>query len=507
MINFKKLLGLVAGTITFLGIPQFYMQWTDYQREHGGNLSMLLMNHNINNNDERTIFICMSDPREELTGVCITPTFDNSSQFTIKDFDLRFNLETTGFLPPANMFYDRIDFDKTTCQYKYQEKDLPQFSQTYEPFRLSSLPKENSRYTIRAKATYSNAPHPFIYTVYVWVRIVPRHLNQSLEDWKMSCKEVIYKANVKSDTYDILYCFGKDVYYEYGKDFGASYSVAVDERKTEENDFASDNQIVQNQRVRITQEQKRVIDNKNALTQKSTLSNRETQQSDATSETIRIANYERILVNDTAYLELIFNQLIQANKRYLIAFYKEKPRRGYGEMMFYGNGGNSVRVRLYNNVDDITHVCIPVQNDSLKEDIEFKEQNGYLRITNTSSEVVTIDLKYKNVVQSLHTIDKGSYVSIRGIKVSDITSYETYLVPQRPLGWCDWCDYEEEWAIGLFILLLSMGLGLTWVGIEELFKSMGKGKGSYSEFLGLLFLGLLLFIGALVFFLYRVDYL
>lgn len=472
------------------------MQWNDYQREHGGNLSMSLMNHNINNNDERTIFICMSEPSEELTNVCITPTFDNSSQFTIKDFDLRFHLESTGFLPPANMFYDRIDFDKTTCQFKYQEKDLPQFSQTYEPFRLSSFPKENSRYTIRAKATYSNAPYPYIYTVYVWMRIVPRSLNQSLEDWKMSCKKVIYDANVKSDTYDILYCSGKNIYYEFGKDFGASYSVAVGDQKTEEKAFTSGNQVVQDQRTIVSQEGKQVVDNKKAIIQKSTLSNQDTQQLDATEETIKIANYERVLVNDTAYLELVFNKPTQVNQNYLIAFYCEKPRRGYGEMSFNGNGRNTVRMRLYNNEDDITHVCIPEQKDFLKGEIKFKEEKRWLTITNTSNEIVMINLEYKNVIQHLTTLDKESSASFRDIKVSDIISYETYLVPQRPQNWFERL-YESELYIALSIFFLSMS-SFIYIGVEEIKKESSKhikiSKGS----VGVLIVGVLSLIAFII---------
>ncbi len=458
----SKYFKIIGASITLVAailvIPQVWMQWSDYRHAHGGSLSMSLMNHNINNNDERTIFICISSPDEELSGIGITPTFDNSSEYPIRDFDLRFNVESTEFLPNPNQLYDKIEIDNNSCQFKYQEKELPQFSQTFEPFRLNSFPKENSRYTIRAKATYAGSPYPYVYTVYVWLRIVPRRIGQSMEDWKMSCKKVIYETNASPNSFDAFYCSNKEVFHEFGKDFGTIYSTNVAKKEDSASPTVSNNNS------------RNVKPNPNTFSQETHETNPSHEKSDETSlssnESFQIVSYERKIVNDTAFLYISFNQPTIKGQKYLVAFYNEKPRKEYHARSFTGNNTKEVRVRLYSE-DNITYTCIPEKKDSLKQYVKYKiTSDSRMDIINKSEDAIIFAVKYKDGDTFHYCLNKNDKSNFY-MPNTDIESYETYLI-SRPLSFTERLEqianFEDRIWLG-FLLFLSLVIGPTFIGL------------------------------------------
>ena len=179
------------------------------------------MNNLINNNDSRTIFICICDSSQDLTGISIAPIYDNSSSYPIKDFDLCYNVDfADGNAPKSNVLYNEVKISSNTYQYRYSDKILPQWGKTIPPFQLSDLPLKDSRYIIKSKASYPGAPNPYIYTVYLWLKFIPKYNGQSLDDWKLTCKDFIYRSPNNSESYDAFYCADGKVRYEFGIDFG-----------------------------------------------------------------------------------------------------------------------------------------------------------------------------------------------------------------------------------------------------------------------------------------------
>ena len=243
--NKNSLKSFIVFVATLIAIPTFLLQYWQYKENHGGKLGISLMTHQLSNNDERALFVYISDTTQRLNGICVTPIFDNSSQYPINGFDLCYEVDIAdGNAPQSNSFYDVVKSQENSYEYRFRDRTLYQFSSSPEPFLLSDFPLVNSRYIITSKASYSGAKEPYVYVIKLWIRLVPKSANQSVEDWKLTCKEHIRNIQTKIDTYDIFYCYDGKKDYEFGKDLGTNTSsetkYATDIDKTNGDDIKSD---------------------------------------------------------------------------------------------------------------------------------------------------------------------------------------------------------------------------------------------------------------------------
>lgn len=501
-----KLVGIFTLIAAILAIPQFFIQYKEYKSEHGGHLAMYFMNNEIHNNEVRNIYICLSNSGESLSGISITPVFDNSSEYTIKDFDLRYTLESDGFLPQSNSLYEQIAFDNNSCMYKYQEKTLPQFSQTHEPFRLSSFPKVNSRYTLKAKATYSGAPCPYKYQVNVWIRVYPRKSNQSFDDWKMTCKQQLYQLNSQATVYDAFYASGDKFYHEFGNDFGPQYAASQNTQNTQ-------NKPVQQATTPSKPVQQTTTPAPVTTPAKPVAQTKPVQQTTtpvSADEPLRIVSWEQTMEDSTAYLTVTFNKAIRSNTYYIVAGYEDAPYKRYAHYYLYGNNTNTVKDQLYYPNEHILYVCLPIEDESYKQYISFTDSDDkeYLTIKNESDSVLLVKQIFN---------DNSSYTSIvriqssatykNGRTSSDIVSYETYLVP-RYEG-----EIKEKKKNNRFewiTILVVLGSSLAALGFGMLFEEKDPKEllelkawkeidlGNLLTILGCILVGIILFVLGIV---------
>ena len=218
----SKIKSIILFLAAIVAIPGFYIQYRQYAENHGGEIKMSIMNNLLNNNDSRSIFICICDSSQDLTEISIAPIYENSSEYLIKDFDLSYNVDfADGNAPKSNDFYKEVKLSSNTSHYRYSENTLSQGSYTIPPFQLSDLPLKDSRYIIKSKASYPGATNPYIYTVNLWLKFIPKYDGQSLEDWELTCKNFIYKSPHNSGSYDAFYCADGKYRHEFGIDFGS----------------------------------------------------------------------------------------------------------------------------------------------------------------------------------------------------------------------------------------------------------------------------------------------
>ena len=135
----SKIKSIILFLAAIVAIPGFYIQYRQYVENHGGEIKMSIMNNLINNNDSRTIFICICDSSQDLTGISIAPIYDNSSSYPIKDFDLCYNVDfADGNAPKSNVLYNEVKISSNTYQYRYSDKILPPSALAAKLFGLST---------------------------------------------------------------------------------------------------------------------------------------------------------------------------------------------------------------------------------------------------------------------------------------------------------------------------------------------------------------------------------
>lgn len=447
MIKISKkfsIVGLFTVLGGFIAFGSLYLALKNDRIEHGTDgMSMSIMNNRINNNEERNIFICFSSPSDDISGIGITPTYDNSSAYPIKDFDLRYQLETTGFIPEPNPLYEIIRYNDLKCQYKYQENVLPQYSQIHEPFSTAKFPKTNNRFRIVSRATYPGAPYPYQITVNVWMRQIPRQPRQSFEDWRLSCKQVIYKLNSNVSLYDAHYISRGEYKNEFGVDFGPTYMASTNV----ENIAPKSNTPKQNTSTATTAK---------TITEKVT----------PDTHRLEIVSFEHKTEGEHNYLYTTFNQPTKKNEKYYIAFHTDKPYRGYRTHLAYGNGQNTLRVELLNKEEEISLVCLPVEDNSLKGQIDFEQiKDDYLKIINNSDTPVFIIANGKNYTTQYITINNNSDVTYRMSK-EDIVSYKTYSIQRVPKTIGDYFGEIVKY-VGMGVIIIIGIFTLLWYKKEK----------------------------------------
>ena len=84
---------VVVLTTLFTVITAIFGLYTgiiSFKHELGGSLNASIKNYSLNNNETRTIVVCFDTPSIDMSHLFITPTFDNPSEYSLKDFSLRF---------------------------------------------------------------------------------------------------------------------------------------------------------------------------------------------------------------------------------------------------------------------------------------------------------------------------------------------------------------------------------------------------------------------------------
>lgn len=358
--HLKKAKGIILFIAAIVAIPTLYYTIKNDKYAHSGVLAMYMADKEVNNNDERSVFIFVSSSSEPLSDINITPHFNNVSKYPIHDFDLQYYVESTGFLPQANTLYDRIPLEGHTCLYKYRENTLYQFAEVHHPFSPNSFPRQNGHYTVKARATYAGAL-PYNYLVNIWVRLVPRDRNQTNEQWQHACHNVLKKISTSVSTYDVYYCSNGMTVHRNG---AVNTPPAAPAAKTE---YATQ------------------MPSKQEKTKK-----------------LKITSHERRVEGDSTYLYITFNQPLSPDTSVVVTFFRRLPKPYYKARTIRGTGTNTARIHLPYNDDGLSAFSLPHWDDSFKENVRFDsyvdEQTGmtYLRLTNTDTKPVLVEVHLKN---------------------------------------------------------------------------------------------------------------
>lgn len=182
-----------------------YTGFISFKHELGGSLNASIKNYSLNNNETRTIVVCFDSPSIDMSHLFITPTFDNPSEYSLKDFSLEYEVICHNINFQPNTLVSAHELGNNKILYKYNENTLSAYGDTKQPFSSFTITGGNiGRCEINTKATYDGAPYPFYYRTDVWFIHEPNRRNVSFDFWKANCKTVIFK-NISTMHYDVHY--------------------------------------------------------------------------------------------------------------------------------------------------------------------------------------------------------------------------------------------------------------------------------------------------------------
>lgn len=195
------ILSFVSFLVAAVGL---YWQWESRKHEIGGTMNATLHSRLLNSKESRTIVVCMDNADTDLSYLSVAPTFDNPSEFSLKDFSLSLEVETDGVQPQHTSFFTAHEYGRNRTIYKYIDNTLPAYEDTKKPFSHFNVTGQVGRCTVKSKASYDGAPSAFEYHTDVWFILEKRPSGMSVDSWKMSCKKRIF-GYINEPYYDIHY--------------------------------------------------------------------------------------------------------------------------------------------------------------------------------------------------------------------------------------------------------------------------------------------------------------
>ena len=185
---------LIAFFITTgIAVISIFLQYKVNQRESGGSLNATFHSRLLNNREAKTIIVCLEDTTIDLANLYVTPTFDNPSEYSLKDFSLTFDVECSNVSIVPTTFVDAHEYGNNEWIYKYKENILAAHDDTKKPFSHFILSDTNGRCYIKTKASYNGSPSAFEYQTDVWFFVEPNERKLSFENWKIGCKKRIFE--------------------------------------------------------------------------------------------------------------------------------------------------------------------------------------------------------------------------------------------------------------------------------------------------------------------------
>lgn len=194
----------------------------------GGTLNATYHSRLLNNKDARTIIVCVEDSTIDLQDLYVTPTFDNPSEFSLKDFLLSYDVECKNIEIEPTSFVETHNYGKNEWIFKYKDNILAAHDDTKKPFSSYHLKDNVGRCYIKTKASYDGAVSAFEYNTDVWFIIEKNSKNLSFDNWKIDCKKRIFEI-IDEQFYDVYY-YAKNHQPEYQFDVALTASSETRER-------------------------------------------------------------------------------------------------------------------------------------------------------------------------------------------------------------------------------------------------------------------------------------
>lgn len=200
----KKIEIIVALLSLLIGVPGIWFSYEQYKHERGGEMRAFFNSQLIDDSvNPRSVVVCLDDEHAEMPNLQLAPVFNNTSQYTIKDFDLQHTVEADGVVAVPNGFYTKTRYNATKDVFSYNNDKIAAFSQTPYPFESFELDRGGGSCVITTHAAYDGAERPFEFETNLVFKVISSE-GKSFDEWKLACDERLSRMNMPEQT-DIFY--------------------------------------------------------------------------------------------------------------------------------------------------------------------------------------------------------------------------------------------------------------------------------------------------------------
>lgn len=393
---------------TSVAIGALYFQYVSARHDEGGTLNATFHSHYLNNREARTIVVCMEDTSVNLSNLYVTPTFDNSSEYSLKDFSLSFDAECTNVVLVPSSFVEAHEYGNNEQIFKYKENVLAAHDDTKKPFSNFLLNSDQGRCYIKTKASHDGAKSAFEYSTDVWFFVVPNKSHLTYENWKINCKKRLFEY--VSDQYYDVYYFSRDHETEYQFDVALHGNNKAKETPAKEPSLASSSQGEQSKKIPAAEIQPAKQNVESSQTESVIVSAPDAESDDH--QELHLAQYTTELKGDAFYLRLKYNKPPTEDASYLLYGHYTTPE---SEELHEIAASINVTVGVdwdaviyksnvkYDFKDDLRII----KQSNTDDFVELSQSGESTKITNKSDNDVVVAMYTSQYTYTTHTLFPG----------------------------------------------------------------------------------------------------
>lgn len=423
----KKIIEIVAGVLSILlGIPSIWFAYETYRHEKGGEMAAFLNSNRIEDTAaQRSVIICLEDESTDVSGVEFVPVFSNSSQYTLKDFDLKFDIKSDGVNCLPNGFFSKTRYNADTDVYIYNSDKIAAFSRTPYPFEGIELDRGGGECSIATTATYDGAPRPFTYNVDVTFKVVPTR-GLTFGAWKELCDTKISRMRLGEGVHDIYYIgLGRTE-----AAINTNVSAHRNHEKIAETKPAPapvPSSVLKETSEPMTKPASALAPEPSALPVTSSRSN--------VPGLLDIYNFEFTAADSMLTLNVA---PVPASGYYVIGYKSDNSSMCYANGLWLEKGMSLVRTKTWGRVSGISHVWQAFPDEERADvEIESEVKDGRCLVSFDNDEDVTVFVVFKRPFDAGVSLipNRRITLSYQADEATDVESVVTYSMP----------DYRTKW--------------------------------------------------------------
>ena len=398
----------------------------------------------------------MDDINNDLSQLSITPFFDNSFKYSIKDFSLDYTVESSNVVFEPTDFYTKMDYSDRKSRFRYKFETLKPYTDTEPPFRSLKIKSRQSRCRIEIKATYDGASFPYVYVQDVWFLVVDKK-NMSDENWRISCKNAIYGLTTAKE-YEIFYRTA------------AGYDYVYDINLANVEDGERESSTVLKEQKTISKEQKETV---NSGQQQPVTS--DSNAGGSVKKVNQPANSKNVVLKSFSVIESAGGERRTLRLEYepfeggwvMFAWEYEDASSLFcyrASWEYLPANSTSHAIELYDPVKKVTQVAQAAPASGI-DDLEVNIQNDRIIVKNPNKELLALRC-VKGKYTYYHVIQGGASARFRNDDDGKF-EYQTFCIPFEP---------TKRVTFGMTLLLIFCVL-MVAMGLYSLVHEIQRGSG------------------------------
>ena len=206
------IVAILTGMTVIIAAGQMLLQYQSNKNQFGGSMNVMWQNHPLNNNETKTIVICLENGAISLDSLIVTPTFVNVEDHELTGFSLRFETKCENITLAPTALFKLENPHGINKSFKYDKESLPAHDKTpstpFSSIKLNNSNDSKGKCSIKSIATYNGIQSVFECSFEVWFFVVPNKNNLSNDQWRTTCERFV--LDQMKDVSCEVYCFANE---------------------------------------------------------------------------------------------------------------------------------------------------------------------------------------------------------------------------------------------------------------------------------------------------------